>query len=371
MILPESMYLLEKQQPFSQSLIWQLQRDYFSEVGIDAWSSGVVPHYITSNPVVGKTYAELVLAFLRDLSLQGKHQETVYLLELGAGHGRLCYHFFKHFEKYYQQSAIALPPFCYILSDFTESNLEFWQNHPRLQPYLSKGWLDFALFDAENSSELFLQSAHITIQTQTLSQPLIVIANYFFDTIPQELFWVENQNISHCLLSLATESDPSELDTAQLINALKLRYDYEEAKLPIYAQESILNDLLETYCQELDCTHLLFPHIGIRCLERLRQLSRSGLVVLSADKGEHHKSNLEGYRAPTLATHGSFSLNVNYHAFSQYCIRQGGLALFPRHQQMSIDLGCLLFLADVSTYRETINAYERFVNDYGPMIISV
>lgn len=123
---PTMMHQLESQQPFSQSLIWQLQRDYFHQVGIDAWRSGEVPHYITSNPVVGKTYAELVLALLRDLSVKGQREATVYLLELGAGHGRLCYHFFKHFEKYYEHSAIVLPPFCYILSDFTESNLEFW-----------------------------------------------------------------------------------------------------------------------------------------------------------------------------------------------------------------------------------------------------
>ncbi len=102
------MHIIEKQQPFSQSLIWQLQRDYFRQAGIDAWRSGAVPHYITSNPVVGKTYAELVLALLRDLSLRGQREEPVYMLELGAGHGRLCYHFLKHFERYYAQSAIPL-----------------------------------------------------------------------------------------------------------------------------------------------------------------------------------------------------------------------------------------------------------------------
>lgn len=360
------MHLIENQQIFSQSLIWRLQRDYFSKAGIDAWRSGEVPHYITSNPVMGKTYAELVLAFLRDLSLRRRREETVYLLELGAGHGRLCYHFFKHFEKYYEQSAIALPPFCYVLSDFTEANLAFWREHPRLQPYLGKGWLDFALFDVEKSSELSLQHAGITLRTQALSQPLIVMANYFFDSIPQELFRIENRKIAHGLLSLGTESDPSDLDTAALINALKLKYDYEEATPPIYADEPLLDELLATYREQLSGTHLLFPHIGIRCLERLRQLSPQGLLLLSADKGKHHLSNLENCPAPTLTTHGSFSLTVNYHAFQQYCTRHGGLALFPRHQQASLDLGCMLYLADAPAYRETIDAYERFVGDYGP-----
>ncbi len=359
-------YFIEKQQPFAQSLIWQLQRDYFSQAGIEAWRSGEVPHYITSNPVVGKTYAELVLAFLRDLSLRGQREETVYLLELGAGHGRLCYHFFKHFEKYYLESAIPLPPFCYVLSDFAQANLAFWQEHPRLQPYLGQGRVDFALYDVETSHEISLQAAGITLQTHSLSQPLIVIANYFFDTIPQDLFLIEDRTIAHCLLSLATESDPSELETAALIEDLALHYDYRAAEPPIYAQDPILNDLLETYRQRLNHTHLLLPHVGIRCLERLRRLSQRGLLLLSADRGEHHLSNLDGHPAPQLATHGSFSLTVNYHAFGQYCAQQGGLALLPRHQQTSLDLGCLLFLADATSYRETLHAYERFVNDYGP-----
>ena len=50
----------------------------------------------------------------------------------------------------------------------------------------------------------------------------------------------------------------------------------------------------------------------------------------------------------------------------EYCAGHGGLALFPRHLQSSLDLGCLLFLPDANSYRETLQAYERFVGDYGP-----
>ena len=360
------MHQLEKQQIFSQSQIWQLQRDYFRQSGIDAWRSGAVPHYITSNPVVGKTYAELVLAFLRDLSLKGQHEETVYLLELGAGHGRLCYHFFKHFEKYYEHSAIPLPPFCYVLTDFTEANLTFWQEHPRLQPYLSLGWLDLALFDAEQSETFHLQYANRTIQRASLAQPLIVIANYFFDTIPQSLFRIENETIDHVLLSLTTATDPSTSIPAEIIAALQLTYDYETAASPIYPADPHFNDMLEAYRQHGVSTHLLFPDSGLRCIERLRQLSQAGVLLLTADKGEHHLPNLDQRSAPKLSKHGSFSLNVNYHAFSDYCTRQGGLPLFPAQQQATLDLGCLLFLPDADSYKETLNAYLRFVNDFGP-----
>ncbi|QMU64478.1 MAG: hypothetical protein GKR88_09415 [Flavobacteriaceae bacterium] len=358
------MHILEEKQPFSQSLIWQLQRNYFNEAGIDAWRNGVIPHYITNNPVVGKSYAELVLAFLRDLSLQGHRKETVYLLELGAGHGRLCYHFFKHFEKYYTQSGMEFPPFCYVLSDFVPDHLAFWQNHPRLQPYLEKGWLDMARFDAENDSELFLYYTGTAIRQQALSQPLLVVANYFFDTIPQELFRIEDQKIARSLLTLTTETDPSELDTADLIKVLQLQYDRGSPLHTAYPNEPVLNDLLEMYREQLNKSYLLFPHTGIRCLERLRQLSRKGLLVLSADKGEHRLPNLSD--GPGLMPHGSFSLTVNYHALKHYCNRKGGLALFPRYRHTSLNIGCLLMLAEASSYGETVSAYEKFVNDYGP-----
>ena len=57
---------------------------------------------------------------------------------------------------------------------------------------------------------------------------------------------------------------------------------------------------------------------------------------------------------------------MNYHAFQQYCMMQDGLPLFPRHQHGSIDLECMLILPDAATYQETLYAYQRFVNDYGP-----
>ncbi len=346
------MHTLEEPKRFSQSLIWQLQRDYFQQAGMDAWRQGTVPHYITSNPMMGKTYAELVLACLRDLAQRGQQDETVYLVELGAGHGRLCYHFFKHFEKYYADSAMPLPPFCYVLTDFTESTLHFWQNHPRLQPYFDQGWLDFALFDAESSDTLWLQTSQQTLNVASLGQPLLVIANYFFDTIPQDLFRIEAHKIAHSLLSLTTPADPADLEVADLIDTLQLRYDYTEATPPIYP-EPVFNELLAQYQQQLASTHLLFPHVGLRCLARLQQLSRQGVILLSADKGEHHLSNLDNCGAPTLATHGSFSLPVNYHALGEYCTRQGGQALFPHHQPAHLDVGCLLLVADAPTYRRT------------------
>lgn len=360
------MHELEASTPFAESLIWQLQRDYFTKAGIDSWREGDVPHYLTSNPVVGKTYAELVLALLRDRALIGHGTDRVYLLELGAGHGRLCYHFFKHFEKHYETGGIKLPLFTYILSDVAEANLAFFHDHPRLTPYIEAGWLDIAQFDVETDTDIHLQCARSTITQGNLAQPLIVVANYLFDTVSQDLFHIHDGAINRITLGLSTEDDPTDLSPAELIDALQLTHGTEPTTDPVYPDDPQLNTLLEGYRKALDDSCLLLPHTGLRCLDRLGTLSHAGLVLLTADKGEHHLSNLDGLPPPGLVTHGSFSLPVNYHAFRMWAEARGGMALFPRHQQVHLDLGCLLVMPDTAAHVEIQTAYERFIGDYGP-----
>lgn len=353
------MPLLEKDKHFSQSKIWSLQRTYYQNKGVDAWRSGEVPHYITNNPTVGRTYAELVLAFLRDLSLKNKNNRTVYLLELGAGHGRLCYHFFKHFEKYYESSSLNLPPFCYILSDFVESNVAFWKEHPRLKPYFKKKWLDVAVFDAEKEESIQLQYQKKDLER--LEQPLIVVANYFFDSIPQDLFKVQNNQLFDCLLSLNTPNSAPKIS----LESLSLDYTYKRFNIP-ENEIPVVREILSTYKKQLSETHILFPAAGIKCIEYLRKLSKGGLLLLSGDKGYHHRYELENRPIPDLSIHGSISLMVNYHALKEYCRLEKGEALFPLHQHVNLDVGCLLFLPDAGSYKELKNTYQRFVQDYGP-----
>ena len=122
--MENTQHLVEAEKPFSQSLIWQLNRDYYQEKGINAWRQGEVPHNLTSSSIVGKTYAELVYAFLRDLGEKGQTKETVYILELGAGHGRLAFHILKHLSQLEANESIKLPPYSYVLSDIAEENLK-------------------------------------------------------------------------------------------------------------------------------------------------------------------------------------------------------------------------------------------------------
>jgi hypothetical protein len=358
-------FLLESSKLFSQSLIWQLNHNYYEESGIDAWRNGTVPHHITSNSMVGKTYAELILGFLKDLSVQGCTEETIYLVELGAGHGRLAYHILQHLEKLIDLEDRELPSFCYILSDRVEKDLLFFKNHPQLQHYYKQGTLDYAYFDALESNEIHLRYSDKIIRAKDLKQPIISIANYFFDSLPNDLFILKNGEISVCSVSLESSIDPQLVDTTNLLKNLKLTYQNELIKTPYYSQP-VFNEILEDYRNLGFDTYLFFPQKGIECMAKMAEFSKKGLMMLSLDKGYHEISNLNNKVEPEIIMHGSFSLWVNYHALGAYCKKKGGQSLFSSYSTFHLELACLLFVPSKTIFTNTIAAYERFVNDFGP-----
>lgn len=361
----ENRFVIETKKPFAESLIWQLNRDYYDKEGIGAWSSGAVPHHLTSNSMVGKTYAELIYGFLKDLARKGQTKEPAYILELGAGHGRFCFHILKHLERLEEGSDLKLPPYCYVLSDVVEDNLTFFIEHHQFQSFYESGKLDVAYFDAVKSDKLVLRKANKTILADGLEQPLLVLANYFFDSIPTDLFHFDNTKISQCLVSIDSGQDPAGQPAANLIEKIDLTFHKSPITVVPYENE-FLNEILENYRQSLFNTYLFFPRTGIQCIDNLKKLSKGGLLLLSMDKGFHDLHDLENVPVPDMIPHGSLSFWVNFHSLGAYCEKTGGTSIFPEFSNFHLNLACLFFLPDGDSFSETKNAYRRFVDEFGP-----
>lgn len=356
---------LESIRLFSESGIWQLNHDYYQQEGIGAWQQNVVPHQMTSNSMVGKTYAELILGLLRDRSFQNKTTETVYILELGAGHGRLAFHIIQHLEYLTANLNIKLPPYCYVISDIAKESLSFFLKHHQLKPFFEQGKVDVCYFDATESKEMELLYAKRKIKTQDLDQPLVLVANYFFDSIPTDLFYVKDKKLSSCLAALHSDKDPEGLDKQDLIQHIDIKFFKEKVDGPFY-EEAIYNEILEDYRNQISESHIFFPKAGFQCLSNLKKLSKQGIMLLSMDKGFHRIEALEKKAAPELILHGSLSIWVNYHAFDQYCQKQDGKSLLPSSASFYSPVVCLLILNNADTYKETIASYENNINRFGP-----
>lgn len=358
-------YEIESYKLFSKSKIWELNRDFYKKKGLSAFSEEIVPHNLTSSSSVGKTYAELIFGFLKDLSSKRKTTDTVYILELGAGHGRLAFHILVHLDKLILATNIILPPYCYILSDIVEDNLSFFLEHPQFQSYFKKGVLDVSYFDAVEGNDLHLRYSNKNIKSKELKQPIIAIANYFFDSIPTELFLVRNKEISTCSISLSTSTNPENLDSEALIKELDINFQTAVVPVPVY-DNPLINEILIEYKDQINQTYLFFPVNSMLCIDNVKNLSIEGLFLLSLDKGYHQAHDLENKPLPEVITHGSFSIWVNYHALGLYCYKQGGESMFPAHSTFNLELGAMMFLEHSDSYSETISAYQTVVNDFGP-----
>ena len=94
---------------FSEAPIWNIQRQYYEEEGTKAWNNDQVPQYITSNPMIAAAYAEMIFGFLQDRANREYRSEPVFIVELGAGAGRLAYHVLHELCQLRDYAGISLP----------------------------------------------------------------------------------------------------------------------------------------------------------------------------------------------------------------------------------------------------------------------
>ncbi len=228
-------FTLEENQRFSRSMLWRLQRSFFERQGIGAWRDGTVPHYITSNAFIARAYAQVAFGFLRDCAAGAgrlalaAHDRPVYIVELGAGSGRFAYHFLKKFGELWGGSVLKDVPVTYVMTDFGEETLRFWRAHPQLRPLVESGRLDFARFDAAQPAGLALEHAGTTLAPGTVENPLIVLANYFFDSIPQDVFRVTGGQVYESLVSVLSEHEELDLEDPDLLTRVELVYVQQQA----------------------------------------------------------------------------------------------------------------------------------------------
>ncbi|MCP4154462.1 MAG: tetratricopeptide repeat protein, partial [bacterium] len=179
--------LLEKGSRFSESFLWNIQRGYFDRAGASAWRENTVPSYITSNAYTAQAYARVFMGYLRDAMARGE-QGLVHIIDVGAGSGQFAFHFLKKLTELYKGSPIRNKiRYRYVFADFTESNINFCSRHPAMQPFIKQGVLDFARLDVADEHPIELLKSGSVLDSDSIPGPLVLIGNYLFDSIPQDL----------------------------------------------------------------------------------------------------------------------------------------------------------------------------------------
>ncbi len=356
--VPNERTVLDESVPFSRSILWRLQRRYFEQSGVDAWRRGVVPHYVTSNPFIADGYARVIAGFLRDHA----GEAPVDIVELGAGSGRFAFHLLRRLRELDERGALAAP-FRYVMTDFTDGPIAFWREHPALAPFVERGLLDFARFDVERDRALTLLGSGRRIDAAAPARPLVAVANYFFDGIPQDAFQVRGGRLYECLATAAAREAAPDLDDPSLLGRVELTWSTRALAGAPYGDRE-LDAILEHYRGRLADTVVRLPVAALRCCRLLDELAGGRLLLLSADRGWAHEASLLGQGEPQPTVHGSFSLPVDYHAIGELFRRRGGAAMHAAHRASSLVVAA--FLSDGAACPATRAAFADALARFTP-----
>ncbi len=322
--MSDSTIIFERDSRFSELSIWDNQKKYYAEKGIDAWAHDV-PSYVTCNPFIARQYAWTAINFIRDWVQENPHasQHPFHIIELGAGTGQFSFYFLKNllgFQKLLHCESLKIK---YVMTDVVPSLFDFWKNHLELQSFVDSGVLDFAIYDLTHDIDLALQVSGIKITSSDMKNPPIVIANYIFDSLSTDLFQIQNGKVKEVLVSLKTKS--SNLTDQHFIDISKVKFDYQSKPISEKYYQNGFDTILFQYESDLVDTYFQFPIALLTAMNKFKQLSNNRFLLLSSDKGYSSLEELDHMEYPELTFHGNcFSIMVNFHALSQYATLMQG-----------------------------------------------
>lgn len=361
--------LLESSKRLSQSMLWKIQEEFYATQGIDAWAESV-PFFITNSIYIAESYAEMMVHFLRDYRPYLNADEPVYFIEMATGLGRFSYYFLKELmaklECFSELKDLKLR---YIMTDFTENNIEYWEKHENFQPYIQQGILDFAVFRPAEFQSLDLRISGVKLTKNNIHNPLIAIGNYFFDSIKQDIFRVMNKSLDEGRVNLYRDMAGIDPDSPVKLNQVEVEWSYHPAT-DRYYQNPKLNKLLRWYRENSTQSSIIMPVGAFDCIRNLEVLSNNNLILISSDKGFTHKGYMDGLGNYTYQAHdGCFSYMVNYHAIGKYFENEGGYAFTSQGDSLHLQtVFCIDTPHNQACKFESLNYYFKHrVNRNNPI----
>jgi hypothetical protein len=335
--------------PLRESMLWKMLEYYYSHCGPSAWNH--IPFYPTSNPYIGEIYAEIILGVLLDTYTRLNKTEPIYIVEMATGTGTFSYYVLKELaDKLNRFDHLKTLNWVYVMTDFTANNVYSWTNSPYLKPFIDQGHLDFGVYRPEVDQSIQLSLSGKTLSEGQVKNPMFAIANYFFDSIQQDIFQVDGDVFKEGTITLESELDITlfeNVDTqAELLEHLEKKEQFIPTRLDYY-DDPQLNAVLKDYANRFEKGSVLFPLGAINCVKNLLNISRNNLVLISSDKGFTEAQYMDGHFSHNITPHhGAFSFMVNYDAIGRYFETLGGEALLTEERYPVLVTGVFSLLKD-------------------------
>lgn len=335
-------FVIQESTPLSKSIIWGMIEDYYMTGGVEAWNK--IPFYITSNPTIAEAYAELIVAFLRDYYRHFNLKHPLWIVEMASGTGCFSYYLIKEIirkKKFFKE--LSNLNIHYLMTDFAANTAMSWKANPKLQPFVKEGFLKFGIFRPDEGDVIYqcpsnpsASPSKILLNQSMVKNPIISIANYFFDSLKQDAFKVCEGHLQEVLFSWGSKRNPDR-DNKKLNFVELIKHESCRDIQPEYYENAHFNEILKQYKNGLMYGSVLFPVGPLKCLQNLLSLSNHNLVLFSSDKGFTKESSMYGlYEQPFVTHDGVFSYSVNYDAIGKYFMNQGGISLRTTYENLTI-----------------------------------
>lgn len=289
---PTPYVVVEKPTRLSESLLWSIQVSYFQDRGLNAWGSGEVPYLVTTSPLVADAYAKMLHGFMLDCvdGCYGPYDSTepIYLIELGAGSGRLAFNTVSSLLELVKQDGHK---FVYVMTDLASANIEAWQRHPGLAKFIQQDLIDFARFDAVSGTEISLELSGKKLSRGTVVNPLGALATYLFDVIPQDLYVASNGLSYEELIALIAPDGHLDTGTVEFFRQLRLVPVRVDPGTDRYLDDDLDTVLAQTRQKYENGTwkhdrRFLFPSGALRVVKTLVNISEKRLVLLLGERAD-------------------------------------------------------------------------------------
>nr|CCA13901.1 hypothetical protein PITG_01879 [Albugo laibachii Nc14] len=192
----------------SKCRLWDRQRQFYREQGMQAWSKHHIPFGISSSSLIAQQYARLAIDFLTYVASKRPPTETLkasskpncYIFEAASGSCKFLSSFLHHFYKLVDEMQLGdrfgLIP-CVIASDLSEQVITSSLNMECFQKYLVSDQLDFVIMDTdammqEDTKRLFRMYQQQFWSYDTLD-PVFIIGNYFLDSLPSDAWLLQHE----------------------------------------------------------------------------------------------------------------------------------------------------------------------------------
>ena len=345
-----------KKQRFSRSKLWELQKDYYKSLVVsDAWGKDIIPFFNTSNNFIANKYAQIIKNILDNTT------ETLYILELGSGHGRFSYLLQKALNDIYKNQP---KPYKYIMTDISQKNIDTWKKHPLMQQFIKEDILDFALFDISSVDDNILEFKNKPLSSVIKEKNLLVISNFVTSALAFDIFNIQKNKIYEC--SAQYDKNIETLSPQKFHNAMKktnISFKTNEIKTPYY-KNKYLNEILEYYRSIYNCATIDIPIDIIQTIEYFSNLSSELSFLLSDEANLSLKFFNDRKPKVFKLKSGSFSNRINLDAFDRFAQKQDLNLISPLKPNASFDTYLFLpkRLQEKNEFKQIIESFSA--NDF-------